>query len=63
MRLLLLLLVPSLITAPPAFVTEETCLHSHDRDLCDSTACKGFRWCDICDKCLRQKDAVYKDEL
>ena len=45
-----------------ALTLDLTCDHSRDRELCESRACRGFAWCEMCDRCLPAKLAV-KDEL
>lgn len=38
------------------------CLYSIEKDICNSKACPGFTWCELCEKCLLEEHAV-KDEL
>ena len=43
----------------------DLCLHTVDRDTCNSRACPGYSWCELCHACRYDEDAVTlkKDEL
>ena len=45
-----------------AMTLDVACDHSLDRALCESRACRGYAWCELCGRCLAEALAV-KDEL
>lgn len=57
------LLCYEVVVAPPALATHDLCMHTHDPELCGACEPLGYRWCEMCDKCLLAQHAVFKDEL
>ena len=53
------------VVSAPALTAHQKglCLKMADMDTCNSDQCPGFHWCDICDACLYEEHAVFKDEL
>lgn len=62
-RLVLLLLVALTRTIPLGMWSPESCADEKHRDVCNSKACPGYSWCEICEKCMPKHQAVTKDEL
>lgn len=38
--------------------TGQNCNYA-SKEICESS-CKGFKWCDLCDKCVPKNDAVQR---
>ena len=43
------------------FLPRDFCAHA-DKYVCE-TQCGGWRWCELCNKCMHEELAVVKDEL
>lgn len=62
---LIVLATARTVSVPLVGMPNDICLHTADRETCDSHVCPGYSWCELCGKCMHKEDAVTseKDEL